>query len=263
MLLENKVVVVSGIGPGMGRDISIRCAEAGADIVLAARTKERLDEVAKEIEALGRKALTVRTDISDASQRENLAKTAIAEMGKVDVLVNNAFQQPPFTMLEDISEEEWNQSLNMNCTAALALTQQFVPHFKEHKETGGSSVVMINSMSIRRVLPNFGAYAAAKAALFSITRSLAVELGEHKIRVNGVAPGYIWGDSVEWYFEHLGQERGVTGAVIKEEHEQEIALRHIPDSYEISGAVLFFASDLSCVITGQTLDVNGGHYFHF
>lgn len=260
MLLKDKTVIVSGIGPGMGRDISLRCAEEGADVVLASRTPERLEAVAKEIEALGRKALCVPTDVSDPAQRKNLIETSIKEMGKVDVLVNNAFQQPPFTLLEDIEMEEWNQSLNMNCTVALALTQEIVPHFKERS---AGSVIMINTMSIRRAMPNFGAYAAAKSALFSITRSLALELGEYGIRVNGVAPGYIWGDSVEWYFNSMAQERGVSLDVVKKEIEDQIALRHIPDSYEISGAVLFYASDLSCVVTGNTMDVNGGHYLHF
>lgn len=260
MLLKDKVVIVSGIGPGMGRDISLRCAQEGADVVLAARTEERLQEVAQEVEALGRKALCVPTDVSDASQRKNLAETAVKEMGKVDVLVNNAFQQPPFTLLEDIDMEEWNQSLNMNCTVSLALTKELIPHFKKRKS---GSVIMINTMSIRKPMPNFGAYAAAKSALFSATRSLALELGPYGIRVNGVAPGYIWGDSVEWYFQHMAEERGVEFDVVKGEIEEQIALRHIPDSYEISGSVVFFASDLSSVVTGHTLDVNGGHYLHF
>lgn len=260
MLLKDKVAIVSGIGPGMGRDISITCAEHGADIVLAARTPERLEEVAKEVEAVGRKALCVPTDITDPAQRKNLIQTAIKELGQVDILVNNAFSQPSFTMLADLELEEWNQSMEINCTAALGLTQELAPHLIEQR-TG--SIVMINTMSIRLAQPMFGAYAAAKAALFSITRTLANELGPHNIRVNGVAPGYIWGDSVKWYFEHLAKEQSVSPDEVKKEHEEKMALRHIPDSKEISGAVVFFASDLSKVITGQTIDVNGGQYLHF
>ena len=244
----------------MGRDISLACAEQGAHIVLAARTESRLEEVAKEVEALGSKTLQVPTDISVEKQRHNLVQTAIKEMGQVDVLVNNAFAQPPFTMMEDITMDEWNENMAINCTAPLALTQEVVPHMKERKQ---GSIVMINTMSIRRPEPMFGAYSAAKSALFSLTRTLALELGEHGIRVNGIAPGYIWGDSVEWYLNFLADERGVPFEEVKGEIEAQIALRHIPDSKEISGAVVFFASQLSSVITGHTLDVNGGHYLHF
>ena len=124
---------------------------------------------------------------------------------------------------------------------------------------GAGSIVMINSMIVRKVLPTMGAYAASKAALLAATQGLARELGGHGIRVNSVVPGYIWGPNLEGYFKFQAGQRGVDPRVVYDEVANAIALGRIPDSEEISGAVVFFASDLSCVVTGQSLDVNGGH----
>jgi len=127
-------------------------------------------------------------------------------------------------------------------------------------ERGGGSIVMINSMSTHRVEARYGAYAASKGALETATKTLALELGAHHIRVNGVFPGYIWGDSVEWYLGYLGKKRGLTGEDVYQELAGETALGYLPHSSEIAGSVLFFASDLSKPVTGQSLDVNCGHW---
>ncbi len=116
-------------------------------------------------------------------------------------------------------------------------------------------------MSARKIDPEFGAYAATKAAILSTVRHLAVELGGDGIRVNSVIPGYIWGDSVEWYFKWLAEQKGITPEEQYDEVASETALHHLPTSAEIADSVLFFASPLSRVVTGQTLDVNGGHWF--
>jgi NAD(P)-dependent dehydrogenase (short-subunit alcohol dehydrogenase family) len=118
---------------------------------------------------------------------------------------------------------------------------------------------MINSMVIRDVIPSMASYAASKAALMAATLGLARELGPHGIRVNAVVPGYIWGASLEGWFRHQAKQRGVDPSVVYDEVAKGIALGRIPTSEEIAGAVVFFASDLSRVVTGQALDVNGGH----
>jgi NAD(P)-dependent dehydrogenase (short-subunit alcohol dehydrogenase family) len=260
MLLTDRVVIVSGIGPGMGRDISLACAREGADIVLAARTEARLAEVAAEVEGLGRTALAVVTDITDQAQCDHLVQAAQERFGRIDVLVNNAFRQPPFETIEAMSIDTWNDSLDINVTGALRLTKAVIPTMKaQHR----GSIVMINTMSVRTARPNFGAYAAAKGALFSLARTLANELGPDGIRVNSVAPGYIYGDSVEWYFRQQAEKRGITFEQVYDEIARETALRFIPHSSDIADTVVFFASDLARAVTGQTLDVNGGHYLHF
>lgn len=255
-MLEGKLAIVSGIGPGMGRDISLRLAEAGADLVLAGRTREKLEGVAREVEALGRKATCVPTDIARTEDCAALVAAAVDAHGRVDVLVNNAFEQGTMTLFEDDDLERWRDTLDVNFFGSMALTQAVVPVMKEQ---GGGSIVMINTMSIRVVNPGYTAYAASKAALEAATRGIAKELGRYQIRVNSVLPGYIWGDAVRGYLERQAAQRGVAIQEVYDEVASQIPLGRIPDSREIAGAVLFFASDLSCVVTGQSLDVNGGH----
>jgi len=259
MLLSGRVAIVSGIGPGMGRDASLALAREGADVVLAARTQASLDAVADEVRALGRKAVCVPTDIAKADECKRLADIAAAELGAVDVLVNNAFLSAPYELFENVDLDDWRRIFDVNLFGSLALSQAVVPHMKER---GGGSIIMINTMSLRIIEPRFGGYAASKAALMTASQTMAKELGAYKIRVNSVVPGYIWGPSLERYFQALAKSRGITPADVHREIAARTALNHIPTSEEIAGAVVFFASDLSRAVTGQALDVNCGHYFH-
>ena len=154
MLLEDRVVVVSGIGPGMGRDIALACAHQGADVVLAARSADRLDAVAEEVRALGRRALPVPTDVTDEGQVEALVASTTEQFGRLDVLVNNAFKQPPFATLEGMDMNDWNDSLEMNCTQALRFSRAVLPTMRSQ---GAGSIVNIATLSIRNNRPNFGA----------------------------------------------------------------------------------------------------------
>jgi NAD(P)-dependent dehydrogenase (short-subunit alcohol dehydrogenase family) len=130
------------------------------------------------------------------------------------------------------------------------------------KARGDGRIVMVNTMSTERVAEGFGIYAASKSALKSITRTLAKELGPDGIRVNGVHPGYIWGPSVKWYFEHQATERGITPEEVYAEVASENALGYIPDAAEIANVVLLLASDLARCVTGQALGANAGQVFH-
>lgn len=187
-LLKDKVVVVSGVGPGLGRSLALQCAVAGADVVLAARKEKRLLEVAKEVEEIGRRAVTVPTDIRDADACERLAETAKEAFGRVDGLINNAFATPPLTDLTTVDIDAVRAGFETNVLAALHLTRLFVPALEE---TGGS-VVMVNSAVLRHSRRTFGAYKMAKAALLAMAQNLSTELGPRGIRVNTIAPGYIW-----------------------------------------------------------------------
>jgi NAD(P)-dependent dehydrogenase (short-subunit alcohol dehydrogenase family) len=258
-LVQDRVAIVSGIGPGTGRSIALACAREGADVVLAARTVSALEEVAAEVRARGRRALAVPTDVARAEDCRRLAAAAHAEFGRIDVLVNNAFRSTPYAPVEQASMEEWRQIFDVNVFGAVQLSQAVVPQMREQ---GGGSIVMINSMSTRIIEPRFGGYAASKGALLTAAQTMAKELGAHRIRVNSVVPGYIWGPALEGYFRQLAAERGATPEAIYAEIAARTALNHIPDSDEVADAVLFFASDLSRAVTGQALDVNGGHYFH-
>jgi len=259
MLLENRVAIVSGIGPGMGRDISLALAREGADVVLAARRAELMEEVAAEVRALGRRAVCVPTDIAQADQCKRLAERAQAELGRIDVLVNNAFKGGVEPTTEAASMDEWRKIFDVNVFGSMHLSQAVIPFMKQH---GGGSIIFINSMSMRVIEPRFGGYAASKGALMIAAQTMARELGAYRIRVNSVVPGYIWGPALEGYFKQLAKQQGTTPQAIYDQIAARTALHHIPTSEEIAGAVVFFASDLSRAITGQALDVNGGHFFH-
>ena len=258
MLLSDRVAVVSGIGPGMGRDIALTFARHGAKVVLGARTEQRLTEVAVEIEAVGGTAVWARTDITSAADCEALAATAVDAFGRIDVLVNNAFVQPPLETIEAAAPQTWQQAFNVNVVGSVRMTNAVLPAMRQQ---GSGSVVFIGSMSARRIRRNFGVYAATKSALMATAQTLAREHGRDGIRVNTVLPGYIWGPSLQWFFSHLAEKQGRTAEDVYAEVAGETCLNHIPTSEEIADAVLFFASDLSRVVTGQSLDVNAGHWF--
>ncbi|MFF5991903.1 SDR family oxidoreductase [Prauserella flavalba] len=258
MLLRDKVIVVSGVGPGLGRSIAVQCAKAGADLVLAARTEKRLDEVAKEVTELGRRAVTVRADITDDDSARRVAETTVDTYGRMDALVNNAFAIPPMTDLLDVDLDAVRAGFETNVLAALRLTRLCTPALAE---TGGA-VVMINSAVLRHSRRTFGAYKMAKSSLLSLAQSLSTELGPRGIRVNSVAPGYIWAGSLKWYFSSLARERGVDPQQVYAETAATIDLRKLPEPDEIADAVVFLASPLARAITGQCLDVNGGEYHH-
>ena len=258
LLLTDKVVVVAGVGAGLGRSIALASAREGADVVLAARTEARLDDVAKEVAAFGRRGLAVPTDLGDAEAVERLAATAKDAFGRVDVLVYNALAMPPIKELGEVGLDAIQTSFDANVVAALRLTRLLTPALADSK----GSVVMINSMVVRFSQRTMGPYKLTKAALLAMAQSLATELGPRGIRVNSVAPGHIWGDSLKWYFGYLAKKRGITAEEVYAETAAPIDLGRLPEPDEIADAVVFLASDLARAITGQCLDVNCGEYHH-
>ena len=232
-LLSGTVVVVSGVGPGLGRSIALASAREGADVVLAARTGSRVDEVAKEV-------------------------TALDAFGRVDTLVHNAFTIPPLTSLADADLAALRTAFDTNVIAVLRLTRLFTEALAAHR----GSVVMINSAVLRHSRLPYGGYKMAKSALLALAQSLATELGPQGIRVNSVAPGYIWAGSLKWYFGYLAEQRGVDRQQIYDETAATTDLRKLPEPDEVADAVVFLASSMARAITGQCLDVNCGEYHH-
>ena len=173
---------------------------------------------------------------------------------------NNAFGQPPFATLEEMDLEAWYASFEINCTSALKMSRAVLPSMREQ---GKGSIINVATMSIRNNKPMFGAYAAAKSAMTSMTRTMAKEVGPDGIRVNAICPGFIFGESVKWYLQSLADQNDTSYQEEYDNVANEIALRYIPDSEQICGSIVFFASDLSIACTGTSLDVNGGHFMTF
>ena len=243
-LLGGKVVLVAGVGPDLGRSLALRSAGAGADVVLAARSSERLEKVAAEVTELGCRALPVPTDVSDAEARARLVSTATAEFGGVDVLLNSAFVQPPQEPLLDADLERMRRHSDLNVLASVGLVQALAPTLGDRH----GSVVLVNSMVIRNRLPNFGAYRMDKAALLAAARSLSVELGPRGVRVNSVAPGTTMSERIERLMSEEEIERTARLS----------PLHAIGMPTDTAHATVFLLSAAAGWLTGVTLDVNGG-----
>ena len=196
-------------------------------------------------------------DITSADDCAALVDRVRTEFGRLDILVNNAFSDGDHKLFMDTDLDSWRATMDVNFFGTLQLTKAAVPLLTEQDD---SRVIMINTMSTQRIDAAMGGYAASKAALANATKTLAVELGRDGVRVNGVHPGYIWGRSVEWYFNQMAEERGITFQEVYDEIAGTTCLGYLPSSEEIAGAVLFFASPLSKPITGQYLSVNAGHF---
>ncbi|WP_020495469.1 SDR family oxidoreductase [Sciscionella marina] len=258
MMLRDKVVLVSGVGPGLGRSLAVRCAENGADVVLAARTESTLDSVAEQVRATGRRALSVPTDIADQSATEHLAEAALSEFGRLDCLINSAFGFPPMGAFDEVDIEGLRAAIDVTLFATLRLTRLCVPALVE----SGGNIVMINSMIVRRQEDKLGGYRLTKSALMSLSQTLATELGPRGVRVNSVAPGRIWDERAKWYFGYLGEQRGLSAEDIYKEYAELADLRRLPEPDAVANAAVFLASELANAITGQCLDVNCGEMHH-
>ncbi|MGO9872649.1 MAG: SDR family oxidoreductase [Acidimicrobiia bacterium] len=261
MLLQGKVAIVSGVGPGLGQAIARALAREGATVVLAARNTDYLAQVRAEIEGDGGRAIALPTNLVEPDHISALVTRTIDECGHLDVLINNAFRMDVMQPFETVDLVKWRKIFEVNVWGALGLTQACLPHLKDAAaQRGDASIVFIISMSMRKIRQLEGGYSASKAAIQTAAKTMAVELGPCGIRVNCVAPGWIGGPNVETFIEMDSQSRNVPSEVVRGEIEARIPLGQIPPQDDIAHSVVFFASPWSRVITGQTLDVNGGEW---
>jgi NAD(P)-dependent dehydrogenase (short-subunit alcohol dehydrogenase family) len=255
-LLQDKVVVLSGVGPGLGRALGEEAARMGADLVLASRTQKRLDRMAEVVRSHGRRALVVPTDIDDPDACQALVDAALAEYGKVDCLINNAFAIPPMDPLTKLDHDAIRRSLDTNAFAPLRLSTLFADALAATQ----GSIIMVNSAVLRQSQPEFAGYKLTKGTLVHLASSLATELGARGIRVNSVAPSWIYEDVNKAYFDWMAEERGVTHDYIYRETADLTDLKRLATPEEVARATLFLASDLASAVTGITLDVSCGEF---
>ena len=257
-LLDGQIVLVAGVGPGMGRSVALRASAQGASVVLAARTATRLDEVRDEIVAAGGRACTVPTDATDPAQCRRLADVGIDVFGRIDALVHTGFARPATGLLGERTGEDWHRALDGNVIAAAQLVDAVAPTMRGQHS---GAVVLVSSISARQPYVNSGIYATMKAAMLTLTKVYAQELGPHGVRVNCVVPGYIQSTDLDAFFEVLGREDGGGTAAARARATGATALGRFPSADEVADAAIFFASPMATAITGQSLDVNAGHWF--
>jgi 3-oxoacyl-[acyl-carrier protein] reductase len=241
--LANQVAVVTGAGRGIGRGIALKFAAEGADVVCVSRTAENAEKVANEVRALGRKSWAIPVDVADAAAVNAAAEKILAEPGRVDILVNNAGVTQDGLLMR-MSDANWDSVLNTNLKGAFLFTRAFARSFLKQR-----SGRIINISSVIGLIGNAGQanYAASKAALIGLTKSVARELGSRGITVNAIAPGFIETDMTSALNEQLRAE------LLKR-----IPLGSFGQPDDIAEAALFLAGPKACYITGQVLTVDGG-----
>ncbi|MEU3746849.1 MULTISPECIES: SDR family oxidoreductase [Streptomyces] len=256
MLLQGKTVVVSGVGAGLGHRIAGTVVRDGGNAVLGARTEANLAKSAAEIDPEGRRTAYRATDITDEEQCAALAGLAVERFGGVDAVVHVAAWDSYFGGLEDADFATWQSVLDVNLLGTLRMTRACLPALKER----GGSVVLIGTQSAIAAPTQVrqAAYAASKGALTSAMYSLAHELGPHRIRVNTVLPGWMWGPPVQAYVRFAADSEGVPEAEVLARLTERMALPELATDGDVAEAAAFLASDRARAITGQSLLVNAG-----
>jgi 7-alpha-hydroxysteroid dehydrogenase len=243
--LTDKVAVVTGASRGIGRGIALACAEAGADVVLAARTPDTLEKLAREVRGLGRRAAIVPCDANDGKALDAVVAVAISEFGRIDVLVNNAGGSPPTPALRQ-GDQGFEAAFHFNVTSAFHLSRECIPHMLKGDQ---GSIVNISSAMGRLVDSGFVAYGTAKAALSHMTRLLAREFAP-RVRVNAIAVGATLTDALSPFVPEGGD--------LRRQMEELTPMGRLGTVEDIAAAALYLASPASSWVTGKVLEVDGG-----
>ncbi len=257
---EDQVVLLSGAGPGTGAAIARGLARGGAKVVLAARKAESTDPVAELVRAEGGEASVVNGDVTSAEDRARMIAACVDGYGGLDVSIHNAFATGRVAPIlgSDVTKA-WKAAFEVNVFATIALAEAAATAMKSR---GGGSIVMVGTLASRKRQPGLAGYGASKAALLAAAESLATEVGRHRIRVNTVVPSHIDGPNLQVGIAMEAKHRGVPEETVRSEIVAQGLLDHITTPEEVAEAVLFFASRRASAITGQSLDVNCGQWFH-
>lgn len=243
--LDGKVAVVIGGTSGIGEAVACGLAQAGADVIPTSRRSDMVDAAAQKIEGFGRRSLRICSDVTDRSSLERCLERAVAELGKVDILVNAAGRTKRTPVL-DVPESEWNEIMETNLTGALRAGQVFGRHMVER---GYGRIIHIASLSSFVALHEVAAYGASKSGLASLTRTMAIEWAGYGVCVNAIMPGV---------FRTALNEKLLDGTARGKEFLMRTPAKRFGEREELVGAAIFLASDAASFVTGTILPVDGG-----
>lgn len=244
--LQNKTVIVTGGSKGIGKEIALSFAKLGANVIIAGRNKEALNQTLTQLQTFNGHHKAVGVDVNDINRVRELVDDVVHEYGTVDVLVNNAGINIPKPALE-VTEEDWDQVLDTNLKSAFFFSQAVAKHMIAQKRKG-RIINIASQMSFVGYIKR-AAYCSSKGGVVQMTKALAVEWAQYDINVNAVAPTFVETDFTSKMFADEEFKRDV---------ESRILLGRLPKPKDISGAVLYLASNLSDFVTGETIKVDGG-----
>lgn len=249
--LSGKVAIVTGGARGLGRQAALALAEAGADVAVCDLLETRAAETGCEIEALGRRALSARVDITQVAQVESFVDTVIERLGQVDILVNNAGRPSQGLSLEEVDDEVWNEIINVNLSGMFYFAKPVVKHMIARGQGGAIvNVASINSFVISNIQPRHNVpYCVSKAGVAQLTRGMAADWAPYGIRVNAIAPGFI-------PTEQTAQSRAHPEIVERTLANTPMGRYGRPD--EIKGTIVYLASDATTFMTGSVVVIDGG-----
>jgi NAD(P)-dependent dehydrogenase (short-subunit alcohol dehydrogenase family) len=253
--VSDRIVVVTGAGQGIGRQIALAFADAGATLVLTGRTAERLEATRELIEERGRRALVVPADVGDPARVEALASTALSALGRVDVLVCNSGIAGPTAPLWEVAPEEWEETLRVNVTGTYLCCRAFLPSMLERRS---GSIVVIGSLTGKRPLYGRTPYTTSKLGLVGLVRTLAWETGPHGVRVNLISPGYVEGPRIDRMIEGQAAVHGVSTEEARRRLTDASPLGRLVDARDVAACAVFLASPAAASITGEDLNVSAG-----
>jgi len=243
--LSGKVALVTGAGRGIGKAIALALAKAGADVCVTARTESQINQTAEEIRQMGRRALAVPADATNAAAVASVVEKTVAELGGLQILVNNAGMEMPKTLMET-SEEEYNTVMDTNVKSMFLFTKAACKHLIAQKY---GKIVNVASVGAYIAAPGQAVYHASKAAVAHLTKATAMEMVRYNINVNAVAPGWIRTELIK----HLLENEAMLNKYLKG-----IPMRRLGEPEDVAPLVAFLCSDMASYITGTVMFVEGG-----
>ena len=256
--LDDKVAIITGASDGLGRVMASLFSTEGASLVLAARRTDMLEETGRMVRDAGGAAVTVTTDVTDEDQVVAMVDAAMDTYGRVDVLMNNAAQPGTDLHIWEQTLDNWNATIAVDVTAAMLCSREVLRRSMIERRSG--SIVNVSSTASWQGIVRKSHYGVAKAGLRTLTKVVAREVGPHGVRVNCLVPGGIQTDLLRNYWKRIAGEQGVTWEEIRDRGARALALQRVATPEEVAAAALFFASDDSSAITGQSLTVDCGGY---